>query len=472
MTTFAFDADRWGLDPQKLHPLLSMLGSSIASMAALRAHWEQLIPKAVIGSHQDGEESEWGTAQETTPILKITGDARIFSGFHEQLFAAGLYRVWVSGDLYLQEPIHWPYSLNTFYVEGNVFSQTLALSSDRDHVTVQGHIHATQLATYYASDDGDTRQPQGHHLRTPLLFLWFVDFAPPLILSPETVVFAVGDFEELTQQSLETDQPMLIWHECAYALRDELYEQIEEPWYNNILWKTEEMGQLLSNGESIWREGFTPEAIQPWRAGQRHLQGRQTKEALQQFNLALQLAPGFAPAAQGAGEMLFRSGAYQQALPYLQQAHALFPKYQTAMADPSVYYLTHSLDFLGLHDEAIAIAQAELARTSNQSASVEAHQYLAGYWLSHDQLEKAEASVTALSRELDSGISMWLTGLWHHKLAQREADPTSASEHRKQAENSFQCAISKGAVLAKFPYDSHDSLRAIWPKARELDLSN
>ncbi len=94
-------------------------------------------------------------------------------------------------------------------------------------------------------------------------FLWFVDFAPPLILSPETVVFAVGDFEELTQQSLETGQPMLIWHEGAYALRDELYEQIEEPWYNNILWKTEEMGQLLSNGHTIWREGFTPEAIQP-----------------------------------------------------------------------------------------------------------------------------------------------------------------------------------------------------------------
>ncbi len=142
------------------------------------------------------------------------------------------------------------------------------------------------------------------------------------------------------------------------------------------------------------------------------------------------------------------------------------------MADPSVYYLTHSLDFLGLDDEAIAIAQAELARTSTQSASVDAHKYLAGYWLAHDQLEKAEASVTALSRELDSGISMWLTGLWHHKLAQRDADPTSAIEHRKQAENSFQWAISKGTVLARSPYDAHDSLRAMWPKARELDLSN
>ena len=68
------------------------------------------------------------------------------------------------------------------------------------------------------------------------------------------------------------------------------------------------------------------------------------------------------------GKLLCQAKAWEQALPILQRAHALFPKRQVGLADGSVYPLVLTLFQLGQAQQAHDVAQAELVRLVDDEA--------------------------------------------------------------------------------------------------------
>ena len=498
------------LEQEHLAPLLALPGSQLISRQELLEQWQQLqdgLPAskdATAGEvdaddddDDDWEEDDIYDEPQLQAVLVVPASSRVDSALLKRLSDAGISTLWVQGDA------HWTAGFSygrCIHVSGDVLAERIALDASYPYLQVLGQIRCQYLMEYSAEDDGMTRTPHGYRISAPYAFFWFVKLKPPLQLSPDAVVFLLSDWDYSLKLSRACAQPLLIWHECVYALRDDLYGVPEQEWHDAPEWKVDAIHQALARGESIWRAGFDPAALAPWRQGKAYAKAGEPRLAWLAQRQALQLAPGFAPAACALGQLMYQQGALAQALPYLQQAHALFPKRQTAIEDSSAYYLALCLLYLGHSDEARQVAEHEIARASTDEAAQWSRRSLAEIALVQGDLDIAQTALEALAQGglAHNASVLWLQGLWHFRKAQPAADQSAHSTEKKpglvqrllggksasrqstagdQADHRHHSQLAR-ELLAKaiarnaafdLPYENHGTLRAMVKPDTALD---
>ena len=351
-------------------------------------------------------------------IILIEGDAVLDHALADAVDALGHHTVVISGNARQAEG--WSHH-GALYILGDWLGDVFCYQTDMN-LRVLGTVRAN-LAKFSAEDDEMTHSAPALNLDTPLLLTWFVQPGAPLRLPPQTPVLMFGEYEAC--ERLTIANPLLIWHEGIYLLRDEMYDVVEEEWHDGQPWHTDAIKAALAGGESLWREGVKPEVVAPWRWAQAYEAANLLEAAFHAYRCAAELAPGFAPAHAGMGGVLWLTGAWEQALPHLRRARELFPTQQTGILDPAVLPLASALLYLGRAAEAEEVARAELARLSSTEAGAPMHRVLAEIALGQGRPGDVE---TAL-RHYEEGSYNWQNLWWlQGALAQRQGDAGRAAE--------------------------------------------
>ena len=405
------------------------------------------------------------------PVLVWPGTAQIDQDLYAHIAQAGIMLVWVQGDLDARFQFSYYGRFPKFCVSGDMRTPSLDAWTGfgpLEPVQVLGTIHCRHYFYYAAEDDGDTRLPKLGRVHTPLAFLWYVQCAAPLALDHETVVFLFGDADVCHAQANTLRHPTLVWHECIHALGDTFYGVPEADWHNTVEWNTDAIAQALARGESIWREGFAPQTLLPWRKGHLLAKAGDVAAAWTAYGEALKAAPGFGLVAGAMGRLLYRRGALRQALPFLQQAQALFPQRQTGIADDSVGFLALCLLYLGQAQAGRNVAEAEIHRLENDDAKLGARRALLEIALVQGDLATAQSLLAVMQpgNLTYFNTTLWLRGLWHWKTAQ-QGGPDAAG-NRREAERLRADVASRSPAL-DLDYAVHGNLRALLPRDCVVD---
>ncbi|WP_028602154.1 hypothetical protein [Ottowia thiooxydans] len=454
-------SDEFAEIERKLKKLLVVPGWSLMRGDEFLPRWQALCGEAGVEVREDLAED----LSDDALVLVMPTDVQLDREQMTALAESGVDVLWVQGSLHAQELPGW----RAVCVSGDLLMPELHVSP---HTVLQvlGTIECQHLLVYMAEDDEVTREPVLGHVKTPLAIFWFVRCDEPLVLSSDTVIMLMAQWDACEELVHAMPNPMLLWHECIYALRDELYGVPEADSYDEPMWRTDRLTQYKNEGKSIWRDGFDPAALAPWRQGVALQEAAEPEQAWMAHRQAVALAPGFSPALAAMGRILFEQGAVQQALPYLQRAHATFPKQQTAFKDASAYYLSLSLLYQGQADEAREVAQVELNRLNEDmdTERAEMQRVLLEIALVQGRLAEAEQRLQTLqgTNWAEKGSVHWLRGLWNWRLSQRPGE--AAQAHLAQAEEAHRTAMGKNEVF-DLAYAAHAHLRAVNPAEHQSD---
>ncbi len=450
---------------RKLTNLLKQPGWEVIRWDAFVPQWQAQCDAAGVAMREDLSEAESGD----TPVLVMPHDVHLTTALRNGIKEAGIGLLWAQANLVAEVSFTGDWVQLPCCISGELHADALRVDIFAS-LQVLGAVRCRHLLDYSAQDDEVTWRPSLRQVHTPLAFFWFVRCDAPLVLPPDAVIFILATWDECEELVHTMPNPMLIWHECMHALRDELYGVPEDEGDDGPEWRFDRIEQRLNAGESIWRDGFDPAALAPWRQGKALQAAKEPELAWMAFRQAVALAPGFSPALASMGRILFDEGAVQQALPYLQRAHAAFPKQQTAFEDESAYYLSLSLLYAGQADEARDVAQAEQARLSDDlvGAQAQLQRVLLEINLAQGRLAEAEQNLQALQGTAwaNYGSVHWLRGLRHWHMAQQAGEDEAV--HLAQAESERVIALGKNALF-DLAYAAHTNLRAVKRPEHRLD---
>lgn len=318
-----------------------------------------------------------------------------------------------------------------FYVSGDLLCKEISLSYEWLHAPVGGKIIADNCALLYAEDDESTHHAPFVTLETPLLFSWFYSLEN-LQLDPQTTIFILADWDYCNDLALPN--PLFIWHQCVYVLKDEFVNVADFESIDSFVWKEPRITSALAAGQSIFRDGFSLSCMPQLRAADDALRMRQYDQAYSHYKNATQISPSSYFAWYGMGEALFEVGAYEQAFDAYHVASKLFPAKQTGLVNEALNNAALCAILLGRLASAIDLATQSIQHTRE---NVYDRDRLASAYLfraeAHLLSGRDEAAQSDLERahDFDSklGKVRWLFGL----LFFRQGNAQLAEEWRQKA---------------------------------------
>lgn len=425
----------------------------------------------------------WNDESDDERLLLFKGSRHILPAWRALLKLHEAEGFVIDGDVELA----WDW-MPTLWCTGRLRGDCLSLT--KWSVAALGGIKAERYVELYAIDNAFSRKPPGMRVDTPYVFAWFYRL-DSLDLRPDTTVFIHLDPDELPSNPAYRQ---FAWHESIHALRDDLQDEIqhddvEDLSYSQTCWDMNAISSALQRGESIWREGFDPEALDLCAEAAGELARGERKRSWRLYRRAAELAPAYYPAALMLGRLLYEEGAFRQALPYLRRAVTLFPTCQPKFHCEAVFYAAMAALRLDQARLALTVLEDAQSRFGDKSTfGVDPHPdalWATGeaYWLlsqpdhpeyrpeeseealdeadddgyvSHERWE-ASYAIDRVEAHPDHAALNWLKGMM---LYQRGELAEAESYRRKAAEISRQFEVG---------YDRHRSTAFLTPSATEVD---
>ncbi|MES2820024.1 MAG: hypothetical protein V4812_13670 [Pseudomonadota bacterium] len=352
-------------------------------------------------------------------LLVVEGDYRIGREWNDLLMEAETRWTLVVGNVQLQaEP--W----GALWVTGDLHADTVSLHT----LQVLGAIHASCYALLAAEDHGRNMTSARATLHTPYLFVWFYDICN-LTLDPDTLIFILSEWDYC--HALQVPQPTVVWHDARFVLHEDMQDVVEEYWHDNELWRYDRIKAALHAGQPILRDGFDARALLTCRAARDADRLGDSRLAWLYYRKAFEQAPGYGPAAHQMGVLMVGQGAYEQALPYLVRAAALYPAVQTDLPNDAAIDAAMTALRLSRWDEAVAISTAAIEH-NGQAATGNLFRIRGEALLLKGQREAARADLMqAIERSEQSAPSHWLLGLicaQEDRMAEAEAYRDNAAK--------------------------------------------
>jgi predicted DNA-binding WGR domain protein/Tfp pilus assembly protein PilF len=166
-------------------------------------------------------------------------------------------------------------------------------------------------------DDEMIRSSIPRKVTAPYFFSWYYNLNS-YDFSPETVIIALYDWDDL--HKFKTTNAIFRYHDAAFALKDSLGYFPNEPYYNAIYWNTTKVYNTLKNGESIFRDGFDVSCMTFYNKGYEYLTDEIYETAFVNFKKATELSPNFYLSWYYCAFILDSKNAFEQAIPYFEQA--------------------------------------------------------------------------------------------------------------------------------------------------------
>ncbi|MFZ3003267.1 MAG: hypothetical protein WA071_23335 [Undibacterium umbellatum] len=346
------------------------------------------------------------------------------------------------------------------WVSGDLQAESLNLVPREQ--CILGQITASHYVSLQADDDGITRKSPLGRIHTPYLFVWFYRI-DRLQLNPDCMIFTLTHWQQCQSLQAQLPNPVFIWHEGRYVLRDDMQSYVESEDYDGMVWSLWNIRKALQAGQPILRDGFDPAVINIMQEAEDAKRSDNDCLAWLQYRRATEVCPMYYPAWFQQGWLLFKKSAFEQALPLLQHAAQLYPKSQRSLVNDAAFYAC--LSALQLGQTALALDIINQAMRSNTHTDL--HRARAEVFMLMGDKAAARADLEhVLADAPDAATANWLMGVLHHL----DGAPAKAEKHRK-------IAIAAAAKFDVSYEDYHDTsfmrgtaIRLDWDQKKLQDV--
>ncbi|CAA9199178.1 tetratricopeptide repeat protein [Flavobacterium collinsii] len=333
------------------------------------------------------------------------------------------FNIAVKGNLTLEGHFHT--GCNNLWVTGNLYCDSLANTAS---LRVKGKITARYFVSFLAEDHEVLWTTSKLKIETPYVFSWFYDLSN-IKLNRDAIVFILCDGSDY--QKMAFKNPCFFWHSEIFVLKPELLYPI---YYGAVddspIWNFDMISQTLQKDESIFIEGFNPDSLLLEEQAKEYTRLQRSKEAFAIRKQQLALSPAYYDPYFRAGILLFNTGAYEQAIPYLDTAANLFPDKFKNLSNQAADFTALARIRLRQLDEAVKWADFSIGdKKTDRDKNKDAYDYYneedklhfsyrvrAEAYLLKGDWNKAKSDLeTALDIMHDHSSSNWLMGLvFHH----------------------------------------------------------
>lgn len=326
-----------------------------------------------------------------------------------------------------------------YYVTGNTTVDYIALGYFQK---TQGLETIRYVASAWGEDDETVHSMPFRSINAPYFFSWFYDLGC-FEFAPHTVITALYNYDELT--AYQTENPILLWHEYAYAFNPDLYYRVEQSHYDVLNIGTSSFYETLKSGKPVLREGVTEEGIKLTRKGIRLNKEGDAAGAYQCFKDAFTKAPGYYLAYYHAGKCLFDQKAYAQAKELFAKGIPLTPEkllYEVGCLQEAALCAVR----VGEYDQAIEWAKAAVQKSASAAFSI---RIIGEALMFQNKLDEAKQYLQQSVEVQSMFTNNWLLGLIYHL----QGDEKSAGRF-------YQIAVQKNSKAQ--PYAQHTSLHYLY----------
>lgn len=360
---------------------------------------------------EEYEEEEEEDEDESPFFIYAEGDTRLNQADYRQLRETYGYfaPLAVNGNLQVEGRFY----SNTL-VNGDLLCDTFFGGEGISQV--KGTIFARHHAAFIAEDHEVLRKAETMRLSTPYIFSWFYDVSA-IELPEEAVVFLLCDYSGYKDMGLTN--PHFFWQDDVFVLKPELCYRVGSRYSDALYWNFDAMSKMQEAGQSLFIEGFSIASLPICQEASRLHQLKQYREAFDLYCQVILLSPLYYLGWVNAGNALFLSGAYEQAIPYLEKASGLFPQRQKDLNNRAADLAALCCVRLRRLDEAMRWADFSI-ESSRDNKHDTAQLYFAyrirgEVWLLQDEWEKARADLEqAVNMNYNNGSVNWLMGLVYH----------------------------------------------------------
>ena len=397
---------------------------------------------------EEEEEEDEDEEEESSGFIYAEGDIRLNQADYRKLRETfGFYTpLAINGNLQVEGR----FTSNTL-VNGDLHCDTFY--GGEGISLVKGTIFARHHAAFIAEDHEVLRQAETMRLNTPYIFSWFYDLSA-IKFPEETVIFLLCDYGGYKDMGLTNLH--FFWQDDVFVLKPGLCYKVGSRYSDALYWNFDAISKMQEAGQSLFIEGFNISSLSICQQASRLHQLKQYREAFDLYSQVILLSPLYYVGWVNAGNALFLSGAYEQAIPYLEKAAGLFPQRQKELNNRAADLAALCCVRLRRLDEAIRWADFSI-ESSRDNRDDRAQLYFAyrirgEVWVLQGEWEKARADLEqAVNMNYNNGSANWLMGLVYHHQG-----------NAKKAKEYHDLAQKAGAKFAA-AYDTHGHTDFVYP---------
>ncbi|PWV46476.1 WGR domain-containing protein [Chitinophaga sp. S165] len=362
----------------------------------------------------------------------------------------------IDGDLKIQDFIIVHGNMNIqgivsshYYVTGDTTVDYIALS---DFQKTLGKESIRYVAVASGEDDEMLHQMPSRDITAQYFFSWYYDLEC-FNFAPETIITAVYDYDKLS--AYQTNNVFLMWHDYAFVFKPEFYYNIEKSEYAVLQISTRSFYQAVKAGQTVFLDGVTKEGVSLVKKGSALQEENDHLAAYQAYKEAISKSPGYYPAYQAAGKLLYDQKAYAQAMEIYAKAIPLTPE--------KVLYEFDCIEKggiaaiqVGQYDKAIEWSQLGVEKNNNAYFPL---RVIGEALIYMGELDEAKSYLEKSIEARSIFTNNWLLGLIYFLQGAT-----------KKADTYYKEAADKNANAQ--PYSEHKDLKYIYGQPVTVDWDN